>query len=222
MTFEKDSFSTSMGELTITFLGHGTLMLDLDGKIIHVDPFSHVADYSALPKADIILITHEHMDHLDPDALAHIRTPKSKVVLTEICASKVDGGTVLTHGDDTTIDGIKIEAVHAYNIQHKRPDGNPFHPKGNGNGYILTFGNFRLYIAGDTENTPEMKRLKRIDCAFLPMNLPYTMTPAMVADAAKAFKPKVLYPYHFGNTDTSQLVDLLKDTDIDVRIRNLA
>ena len=102
-----------------------------------------------------------------------------------------------------------------------RAPGQPFHPKGNGNGYIITFGDKRIYVAGDTENTPEMKALKNIDVAFLPMNLPYTMTPAMVADAAIAFRPKILYPYHFGDTKTSEIVDLLKNTDIEVRIRDL-
>jgi L-ascorbate metabolism protein UlaG (beta-lactamase superfamily) len=103
-----------------------------------------------------------------------------------------------------------------------RSAGNPFHPKGQGNGYIITFGDKRVYIAGDTENTPEMKQLKNIDVAFLPMNLPYTMTPEMVADGAKAFKPKILYPYHYGQTDPNKLIELLKDSkDIEVRIRNL-
>ena len=118
--------------------------------------------------------------------------------------------------------GLKIEAVAAYNIIHKRENGRPFHPKGDGNGYMITFGDKRVDVAGDTENTPEMKKLKDIDIAFLPMNLPYTMTPQMVADAAKALKPKILYPYHFGNTDTSELVKLLKDEkEIEVRIRAL-
>jgi len=121
------------------------------------------------------------------------------------------------------VKGIKIEAVPAYNIQHKRDNGEPFHPKGMGNGYILTFGELRVYIAGDTENIPEMKEIKDIDIAFLPMNLPYTMTPEMVAEVARIIKPKLLYPYHFGNTDTNKLIDLLKnDKYIDVRIRKLS
>jgi L-ascorbate metabolism protein UlaG (beta-lactamase superfamily) len=121
-----------------------------------------------------------------------------------------------------TVEGLKIEAVPAYNIVHKRDTGQPFHPKGVGNGYIITFGDKRVYVAGDTENVPEMKGLKNIDIAFLPMNLPYTMTPEMVVEAAKAFKPKILYPYHFGETDTSKVVSLLKGTpEIEVRIRNM-
>jgi L-ascorbate metabolism protein UlaG (beta-lactamase superfamily) len=103
-----------------------------------------------------------------------------------------------------------------------RSEGVPYHPKGNGNGYVLAFGDKRVYVAGDTENTPEMKALKGIEIAFLPMNLPFTMTPEMVADAAKAFKPRILYPYHFGETDTAKIVDLLKDSrEIEVRIRKM-
>ena len=117
----------------------------------------------------------------------------------------------MANGDVKTVAAMTIEAVPAYNLVHKRGSGEPFHPKGQGNGYVITFGDKRVYVAGDTENTPEMKALKDIDIAFLPMNLPYTMTPEMVADAAEAFKPKILYPYHFGKTDTGRLVALLKD-----------
>jgi L-ascorbate metabolism protein UlaG (beta-lactamase superfamily) len=221
--FEKDVIQTSAGELEITFLGHGTLMLAFDGKIIHVDPFGRVADYAQLPKADMVLITHEHGDHMDLGALAHIRIGQTEVVLTETCAEQVAGGIVMRNGDTRTVKGITIEAVPAYNIVHKRPNGQPFHPEGVGNGYILTFGDKRVYVAGDSENTPEMKALRDIDCAFLPMNLPYTMTPEMVADVAKAMQPKILYPYHYGDTDTSKLVELLKEQPgIEVRIRKLA
>jgi L-ascorbate metabolism protein UlaG (beta-lactamase superfamily) len=115
-----------------------------------------------------------------------------------------------------------VKAVPAYNLIHKRDNGQPFHPQGHGNGYIITFGDRNVYVAGDTENIPEMKKLKDIDVAFLPMNLPYTMTPEMVADAAQAFQPKILYPYHYGETDTSKLGALLKDTKgIEFRIRRM-
>ena len=220
--FETDIIKTSAGDLKITFLGHGTLMFNFGGKVIHVDPYSDVADYNSLPKAQIILLTHEHRDHLDLKALNAIRTEKTVVVLTEACAKRVQGGVVMKNGDMKTVEGLKIEAVPAYNIVHKRDTGQPFHPKGAGNGYIVTFGDKRVYVAGDTENTPEMKALKNIDIAFLPMNLPYTMTPEMVTDAAKAFKPKILYPYHFGETDASKVVSLLKGTpEIEVRIRKM-
>lgn len=221
--FETDVIQTSSGELEITFLGHGSLMFALGEKVIHVDPFSRVADYSTLPKADLILITHEHRDHLDAEALASIRTKNTDIVLTELCEEQVEGGIVMRNGDMSVIQGIPIEAVPAYNLIHTRESGDPFHPYGQGNGYIITLGDQRVYIAGDSENTPEMMTLSNIDIAFLPMNLPYTMTPQMVASAAVTMKPRILYPYHFGSTDTSQLIDLMRDqSETEVRIRNLA
>jgi L-ascorbate metabolism protein UlaG (beta-lactamase superfamily) len=220
--FEKDKFQTSAGDLDITFLGHGTMMMNFNDKVIHVDPVSREADYSALPEADLILVTHEHQDHLDLSAIGLIRKEYTELVFSASCQDKLRTGIVMSNGDVKTVMGVKIEAVPAYNMLHERSKGQPFHPKGVGNGYILTFGDLRLYIAGDTENTPEMKALQDIDIAFLPMNLPYTMTPEMVADAARAFRPKILYPYHYGNTDLSQLQDLLKDEgDIEVRIRQM-
>jgi len=219
---EEDIIKTSAGELKITFIGHGTLMFAFGGKIIHIDPVSREADYTKMPKADLILVTHEHGDHLDPKVIKVIRKENTEMVLTEMCAKEVKGGIVMKNGEVKTVMGLKIEAVAVYNIIHKRDNGQPFHPKGNGNGYVITFGDKRVYVAGDTENTPEMKQLKDIDLAFLPMNLPYTMTPQMVADAATAFKPKILYPYHFGDTDTSELVKLLQDEkEIEVRIRDM-
>ncbi|MCE5248638.1 MBL fold metallo-hydrolase [bacterium] len=221
-TFETDTFTTSGGDLTITFIGHGTLMFSFGGKIIHVDPWSKLADYSKLPKADIILVTHEHGDHLDLSAIAAASKESTKIICTEACAKQIKGGEVMKNGDTKTVSGLKITAIPAYNIVNKRDNGSPFHPKGVGNGYIVTFGDKRVYVAADTENTPEMKALRNIDIAFLPMNLPYTMTPEMVADAARAFRPKVLYPYHFGETDTLKLTELLKgEKDIEVRIRNM-
>jgi L-ascorbate metabolism protein UlaG (beta-lactamase superfamily) len=220
--FERDIVRTSAGDLAITFIGHGSLMLEFQRKVIHIDPYGTLADYSALPDADLILLTHHHRDHLDPEALAHVRTKSSRVVLTQTCAETVDGGIVMHNGDVRTVMGIGIEAVPAYNVVHKRDSGEPFHPKGIGNGYVLTFGDKRVYVAGDTENIPEMKALRDIDVAFLPMNLPYTMTPEMAADAARAFGPGVLYPYHYGETDTAQLVELLRDApNIEVRIRRM-
>lgn len=221
-SFETDTIKTSAGDLEMTFIGHGTLMFKFDDKIIHVDPVSREADYTLLPRADLILVTHEHSDHLDPEVLNLLRKDNTKIVLTEKCLAKIEEGIVMKNGDVKTFDGIKVEAVPAYNLVHKRDSGQPFHPKGEDNGYVITFGDKRVYVAGDTENVPEMKALKNIDIAFLPMNLPYTMTPEMVSDAAKAFKPKILYPYHYGKTDPQKLVELLNPVkDIDVRIRSL-
>ncbi len=222
LKFEQDIINTSAGDLKVRFIGHGTLMFAFKDKVIHVDPVSGLADYTEMPKADIILITHEHGDHLDPKAIKAIQKEQTKLVMTRACAEKIDGGIIMNNTDVRTIEGLKIEAVPAYNIVHKRSNGQPYHPKGRGNGYVITFGDKRVYIAGDTENTPEMKELKRINIAFLPMNLPYTMTPQMAADAAKAFKPKILCPYHYGQTDPNILADLLKDSkEIEVRIRKM-
>src|SRR5210317_101644 len=219
-SFQTDILKTSQGDLEITFIGHGSLMFTFNGKVIHVDPFSKLAEYPKLPKADMLLITHEHRDHLDLKAMEAVRTDKTVLVLTKTCAAKLKGGFIMENGDTETVGGLKIEAVPAYNLVHMRSEGIPFHPKGIGNGYVITFGDKRVYVAGDTENIPEMKKLERIDCAFLPMNLPYTMNPEMVADAAKAFKPKILYPYHYGDTDTSNLEQLMKDAqDVEIRIR---
>ena len=216
--FQMDTIKTSQGNLEITFIGHATLMFSFGGKIIHVDPWTRFTDYKDMPKADIILVTHEHPDHLDKKAIDTLKKDGTEIILTETCAKQIGEGTVMKNGDVKTVKGFKIEAVPAYNLS---PDTR-FHPKGVGNGYIITFGDKRVYIAGDTENTPEMMALKGIDIAFLPMNRPFTMTPEMVADAAKAFRPKILYPYHYGETDTSKLVELLKDEkDIDVRIRKM-
>jgi L-ascorbate metabolism protein UlaG (beta-lactamase superfamily) len=221
--FETDIITTSAGDLKITFIGHGTLIFTFNGKVIHIDPYGKLTDYSILPKADIILITHEHSDHFDLSAIKILRTNQTKLVLTETCAQKILGGMVMKNGEVQTIQGIKIEAVPAYNIVHKRDNGQPFHPQGVGNGYILTFGDKRVYVAGDTENIPEMKTIQGVDVAFLPMDLPYTMTPEMVADAAKVLKPKILYPYHYGDTDTSQLLEILKNVrEIEVRIRKMS
>jgi len=219
---ESDTIKTSQGDLMISFLGHGSLMMAYNGKTLHVDPVSAEADYANLPKADLILITHDHHDHLDAAAVNAIKKSSTKIVGNADVGKQIQGAMVMRNGDTQTVAELKIEAVPAYNIQHMRKPGMPFHPKGVGNGYVLTFGDKRLYIAGDTENTPEMKQLKNIAIAFLPMNLPYTMTPEMVADAAKAFRPAILYPYHYGETDTAKIFHLLKDEKgIEVRIRNM-
>ncbi len=214
--YQEDVFKTSGGDLKITFVGHGTLMFAYGGKIIHVDPVSMYADYTTLPKADLILITHEHGDHLDLRAIQAISTTNTTLIVSPGSAKAIPNAILMKNGDTKTIAGLQIEAVPAYNLEK------PFHPKGNGNGFVLSFGDKRVYVAGDTENVPEIKALKNIDVAFLPMNLPFTMTPEQVADVAKAIRPKVLYPYHFGDTDTSRLVDLLKgEKEIEIRIRDM-
>lgn len=216
-----DKINTSAGEVEMFFIGHGSLMFKLNDFVIHIDPVKSSGKYDDLPQADLILVTHDHFDHLDTQLVEKLKKPGTIMFCNASSASKVSWAKIMKPGEIQTVKSITVEAVPAYNILHKNPNGQLFHPKGVGNGYILTFGDRKIYVAGDTENTPEMKALKGIDIAFLPMNLPYTMDPAMVADAAKAFKPKILYPYHFSETNTSEIVDLLKDTNIEVRIRKL-
>ena len=220
--FETDTLKAHGGDIVISFLGHGSVVFEFNGKAIYADPISRYADFAMMPKADLILVTHEHGDHLDSLAIEKIRTEKTTIIISAPCAPKVRGGIVLKNGESHSAGDIKIEAVPSYNLVHMRSPGVPFHAKGWGNGYVVTLGGKRIFIAGDTENIPEMSNLGTIDCAFLPMNLPYTMTPEMVAEAAKRIMPKILYPYHFGNTDTASLVNLLKDVKgIDVRIRKM-
>jgi L-ascorbate metabolism protein UlaG (beta-lactamase superfamily) len=220
--FERDTIPTSEGNLVLTFIGHGTLMMEFNNKVIHIDPVGMFADYSTLPQGDMILITHAHGDHLDVNAVKLLKKEETVVVMTESCKEKYSDGLVLKNGDSVNYFDIDVDAVPAYNIQHMRSEGNPFHPRGEGNGYVLHFGDVSVYVAGDTENIPEMADLKDIDIAFLPMNLPYTMTPEMVADAAKMVKPRILYPYHYGETDPNELVKLLAgEKDIEVRVREL-
>ena len=218
--FESDVIKTSAGELKMTFIKHGTLMFDFNDLVIHIDPVSGYADYTKLPDADVLLITHHHGDHLDPRAIDAIKKKDTDIFCSESCLDQVEG-KVMKNGDITSARGIKIEAVPAYNIVHKRNNGEPYHPKGVGNGYVLTFGNTRVYIGGDTENIPEMKDIQDIDIAFLPMNVPYTMTPQMVVNAADMLKPEILYPYHYGDTNVNELVELMKNKKTEVRIRQL-
>jgi L-ascorbate metabolism protein UlaG (beta-lactamase superfamily) len=220
---EEDVFPTPGGELKIFFVGHGSLFLTFGGKVIHIDPVGAEGDYARLPKADLILVTHEHYDHLDPEALKTLRKDGTQIVVSPSCAGKLKDAVIMKNGERRTFLGFEVEAVPAYNIVHKRPDGNLFHPKGEGNGYVINVAGKRIYVAGDTEAIPEMKDLKNIDIAFLPMNLPYTMSPEMTAEAARTIRPAVLYPYHFGDTDTGRLLKLLKgEPGIEVRVRAMS
>ena len=216
-----DALKTSAGDVEMHFIGHGSLMFKAGNYIIHVDPVTSSGSYANMPEADLILVTHDHYDHLDPDLIAKLRKEGTIMFSTEKVASQVKWAKAMKAGDRNMAGSISVEAVAAYNMVNMRAPGQPFHPKGAGIGFILTIGDKRIYIAGDTDNTPEMKALRNIDVAFLPMNLPYTMTPEMVADAANAFKPGILYPYHYGDTNTDRIVELLKSSGINVRIRNL-
>jgi len=222
-TFESETFAAPRDSVKITFIGHGSLMLERGKTIIHVDPWSRMADYSSLPDADLILITNEHGDHFDSTAIQAVLKDKTTIVMTKKCAERSDfEGIILENGHLAMLVGVNIQAVPAYNKTAYGSTGRPNHPKGEGNGYVLGFRGFTVYIGGDTQDIPEMADLKgKIDVAFLPANAPHTMTPEMVRDAALMIMPKILYPYNFSNTDTSRIVSLLENSGIDVRIRKL-
>jgi L-ascorbate metabolism protein UlaG (beta-lactamase superfamily) len=227
-SFEEDEIRTSGGPLVVTAIGHGSLMLTWQGLVVHVDPVSTEARYEDLPPAAVILVTHDHGDHFDPAAIELLRRPDTEILLTEAAFAKIrgtgaaTGARIVRNGDRLVARGLAVEAVAAYNIRHLRSAGTPFHPRGEGNGYLVTFADKKVYIAGDTEDTPEMRALRGVDVAFVPMNLPYTMTARMVAEAARAFVPRVLYPYHTGDTDVSELERLLSDVpEVEVRLRRL-
>lgn len=199
-------------------IGHASLYFEYKNLIIHVDPYSAQGNYDLMPDANLIFITHDHSDHYDLTALNKIKTDSTVM----ICPQAVKNlgtykGTidVMNNGDSMIIKGIPVKAVPAYNVVNTS-----YHPKGKGNGYILTFGQKRIYVAGDTENIPEMKNLGKIDIAFLPMNLPYTMTTSAAAEAAKIIHPDILYIYHFGigTSDTASLRNMLKDQDMILRM----
>jgi L-ascorbate metabolism protein UlaG (beta-lactamase superfamily) len=215
-----DVVTTSAGDLKIRPVGHGSLWFEFGARVIHVDPYGAAGDYPALPKADLILVTHGHGDHLDPQALAAVKKPGTVVIASRACAGRVPGAVIMANGEAKTVLGLPIEAVPAYNVAHKRPDGTPFHPQGEGNGYVITFGDKRVYVAGDTEFIPEMKALGPVEVAFLPVMLPYTMSVDMAVEAVKTIRPKIFYPYHTGETNLPPLLDRLKkESGLEVRLR---
>ncbi len=219
--YESDTFRTKNGHiLTIQFIKHGSLSIVYQGKVIQIDPVSIFADYTKLPKADVILITHEHADHLDAKAVSALEK-KGTVIVANFASQKLLGkGIAMKNGEKLKpVSYLNLEAVPAYNTTAGREK---FHPKGRDNGYILTIGGLRIYIAGDTEDISEMKKLKNIDIAFLPVNQPYTMTVDQAVNAARMFKPHILYPYHYGETKVVEIKEKLKaEPAIEVRIRQM-
>jgi L-ascorbate metabolism protein UlaG (beta-lactamase superfamily) len=216
-----DTEPTRGGPLTIRPLTHGSVLLQWRGKSIYIDPAGSY-NWASLPKADLVLITHEHPDHCSPETVAILRKPATRIVANPVCARQFQGATVMRNGDRRRLLDVDIMAVPAYNMVRKAPNGQFFHPKGRDNGYVLTFANKRAYLAGDTEAIPEMARLRGIDIAFLPINLPYTMPPAEAAKAARMFRPRILYPYHQGQSDPAEMKRLLADLKgTEVRVRAL-
>lgn len=214
-----DTISTDAGVVRITPIRHASLMLEGGGQVVHIDPRSQ-GDYEGLPKADLILITDVHGDHLDPKMIARLKKPGTVILAPEAVAKTVPDAAVIRNGERKTIAGWTVEAVPMYNLKRGPSEGKLFHDKGRGNGYVVTFGGRRFYISGDTEATPEMRALRNIECAFVCMNLPYTMPPDEAAEAVKAFKPKIVYPYHYRGSDLSIFEKALAGSGIEVRIRD--
>ena len=209
-----DEFATVAGPVRITMINHATMMVEGGGEVIHVDPVG-AQRYEALPQADVVLIAHTHGDHMDATAVERVRKAGTVVLGPEAVAKALPGTTVIRNGESRQAGRWRIDAVPAYNLTR-----GTYHPKGDGNGYVLTFGDKRFYIAGDTENIPEMAALKDIEAAFLPVNLPFTMTPEEAAAAARVIRPRFVYPYHSRGSDLSVLSKALEGSGIEVRLRD--
>lgn len=214
-----ETFQTKGGEVRITPIRHGSVLIQAGKQAIYVDPWSQ-GNFEGLPKADLILITDIHGDHMDPKAIALVKKDETVIIAPEAVAKTVTEAKVISNGEKTSWGAWTIEAIPMYNEKRGPSEGKFYHDKGRGNGYVLNFGGWRFYFAGDTEGVPEMRALKNIDVAFVPMNLPNTMGPDEAADAVRAFRPKVVFPYHYRNADLSVFAKALEGTGVDVRIRN--
>jgi L-ascorbate metabolism protein UlaG (beta-lactamase superfamily) len=225
-----DRVADDKGELIVHPVSHATFLLQSGGKTVYVDPVGGGKLFASLPKPDLVLVTHLHFDHFDPATLDAVLPAERKtpMVVPPAVVEKVPESLlakamlmVLANGEKAEVAGLTIEAVPAYNTT---PGKETFHPKGRDNGYVLSLGGKRVYIAGDTEDTPEMRALKDIDVAFLPMNQPYTMSIQQAAEAIRQFKPKIIYPYHFRNgdktkADLKRLKELVGEhTGVEVRV----
>lgn len=213
-----DEFPTSAGTVRITPIQHASLMIEAAGQVIYIDPAQ--GSYEGRPAAGLILLTDTHGDHLVPAVLEKLRRADTVVIAPEAAARTVPGAAAMRNGETRAWGAWTIEAVPMYNLARGPAPGKVYHEKGRGNGYVLTFGGKRFYIAGDTENIPEMRALRAIDVAFVPMNLPYTMTPQEAAEAVRAFRPRVVYPYHYRGSDLQIFEKALAGSGVEVRLRN--
>ncbi len=211
------TFPTMAGPVKITPLNHASTLIEAGGKSIYLDPADPVK-FGAYAKADLILITDIHGDHMDPPSIAALRKPGTEIFSSPAVAKTVTTAKPIANGESKTWQGWTIEAVPAYNLKRGPAPGKLFHDKGRGNGYVLTYGGVRFYFSGDTEGVPEMRALKNIDVAFVCMNLPYTMPPDEAAEAVKAFHPKIVIPYHYRGSDLSVFQKGLEGTGIEVRL----
>jgi L-ascorbate metabolism protein UlaG (beta-lactamase superfamily) len=218
-----DSYETDAGALVIHPVQHASFVMEAPGLVIDVDPVGGAALYEGLPRPGLILITHEHSDHFDLPTIEALVDGEARLLTNPAVYEKLptalrERATVIANGETTTVEGLTIDAVPAYNIT---PDRLEYHPEGRDNGYVLTVGGLRVYVAGDTEDTPEMRALADIDVAFVPMNLPYTMAVEQAADGVAAFAPGAVYPYHYRDSDIAAFAKLVAEkaphTDVLVR-----
>jgi L-ascorbate metabolism protein UlaG (beta-lactamase superfamily) len=214
-----DHFKTSKGELSVVPLEHASVLLELAGEEIYVDPTASAVADPSLPKADLVFITDIHPDHLDPAGLDRVRKASTKVIGPQAVADKTHVDVVMHNGDTRQIADVVATAVPMYNLTRGPSAGQLYHDKGRGNGYEFDLGGMRVYLSGDTECTPEMKALEKIDAAFVCMNLPYTMPPAEAAECIAAFKPKIVFPYHYRGQDLGVLDAALAGKGIEIRKR---
>jgi L-ascorbate metabolism protein UlaG (beta-lactamase superfamily) len=206
-----DAYETAAGQIVIHPVQHASFVMTTPGLVVYNDPVGGAPIYEALPRPGLILLTHEHQDHFDLPTLEAVVGEDTRLVTNPAVFEKLPAdlrakATPLANGESTTVGDIEIEAVPAYNITEDRLK---FHPKGRDNGYVLTIGGQRIYIAGDTEDTPELRAQSDIAIAFVPMNLPYTMTVEQAAAGVAAFAPRVVYPYHYGESDLAAFVGAL-------------
>lgn len=221
--YKYDSITTPAGRnVNLVFIKHGSIIFDIDGYLVYVDPVTIFGnDFSAVPKADMLLVTHEHHDHFDPKAIEELSTDSTRLIMSRRVTELYGKGDAMQPGDSIHVDDANFElsAVPAYNTTEGHLQ---FHPKEREDiGFVFDIDGLRIYVAGDTEVIPEMADLKDIDIAFLPVNQPYTMTPDQAIEATEIIRPKVLYPYHYGETDLGPLVEKFAGSDVDVRVRQL-
>ena len=221
---EADSFATPGGDIRVHPVSHASFMLETPVGVIHVDPVGGAEAYAALPAPDLILITHEHGDHYDPETLAGLVGPETQIIANPAVFAMLPealkaNATEIANGGTTSFGAMSLDAIPAYNTTEGRLD---FHPQGRDNGYVLGFDGFTIYISGDTEDIPEMRALEGIDLAFVCMNLPFTMGAPAAAEAVTEFAPTYVYPYHFrgrdnGTQDPEEFATLVGDAS-EVRI----
>ena len=211
------TFQTSAGAVKITPLFHASTLIEAGGKTIYLDP-AKPAKFDGHPKADLILITDIHGDHMDPGSIAAVSKSGTEILAAAAVVATETNAKPIANGETKSMLGWTIEAIPAYNLKRGPAPGKLFHDKGRGNGYVLTYGGTRFYFSGDTEGVPEMRALKNIDVAFVCMNLPYTMPPDEAAEAVKAFHPKIAIPYHYRGSDLAVFQKGLEGTGIEVRL----